>query len=705
MTHDFFGSATNLVTRLRDLADRQASQFGFHFLNERSTSTTQMSFATLDQRSRAIAAGIQQAGIKARALLLFDRPPDFVSAFFGCLYAGVVPVPAYPPAPNPAHWQRLEAIAVDAGVDGLLSSSKLLPSIETAIQRKPSFAAVRSLAVDSVADEAAASWRAGTITGDDLAFLQYTSGSTGSPKGVQVTHANLMANIATFGRDFGFHGESRMVSWLPLFHDMGLIGCMLGPAMIGCQALLMSPASFIKNPARWLQSISEFGGTISGGPNFAYDLCTHKISDEILANLDLSRWEVAFNGAEPVRAATLKNFAKRFEACGLRANALKPCYGLAEATLYVCGVDVAGSALVQSLSAKALAANHTAPPCDEADRVDVAASGRLNDHQRVLIVDPESLQPRHNGEVGEIWIQGSGVTAGYRNRPDRNQLDFAAHTAEGEGPFLRSGDLGFVREGALFVTGRRKDLLIFNGRNLYPSDIEHTVERAARGLRPSCGAAFSVPGETGENLVILQEITPRQFENSQADAVLAAIRQKVMNNHGVQASAIYLLRPNKIPKTSSGKVQRYRARQRFLEDSWQPLFSWRQSLQPRREKAPASAPTLGAADINRQTRALLAATLGLANGDALQDDQKLFELGLDSIGALEFKGRLEDEFHLDLPATLVFDYPTLGALITFIAAACGITLDPAEADLDDLDEDQLADMLAQELAGSQGGRV
>ncbi len=705
MTNYFFGSATNLVTRLRDLADSQASQTAFHFLNERSGSITQMSFATLDQKSRAIAAGVQQAGIKARALLLFDRPTDFVSAFFGCLYAGVVPVPAYPPAPNPAHWQRLEDIAVDAGVDGLLSSTKLLPSIEAAMQRKPSFAAVRALAVDSLDENAASAWTAPTIAGDDLAFLQYTSGSTGSPKGVQVTHANLLANIATFGRDFGFHGESRMVSWLPLFHDMGLIGCMLGPAMVGCQALLMSPASFIKNPARWLQSISDFGGTISGGPNFAYDLCTHKISEEQLAGLDLSTWEVAFNGAEPVRAATLSRFAKRFNPCGLRPGVLKPCYGLAEATLYVCGVDVDDRALVHSVSAKALAANQTMAPNDDADRLDLAASGRLNDDQRVLIVDPESLQTRGDGAVGEIWIQGSGVTAGYRNRPERNQRDFAAYTAAGEGPYLRSGDLGFVHAGALFVTGRLKDLLIFNGRNLYPSDIEHTVERAARGLRPSCGAAFSVPDENSESLVILQEITPRQFDDSQADAVLAAIRDKVMRDHGVQPATIYLLRPNKIPKTSSGKVQRYRARQRFLEGAWQPVFSWQQPQQPPAQTASAPAAPRQAADIDRQVRSLLAATLGLANADALQGEQKLFELGLDSIGALEFKGRLEDEFHLELPATLVFDYPTIAALVTFVTTSCGITTAAAEADLDDLDEDQLADMLAQELAGSQGGRV
>ncbi|CAM2005619.1 AMP-binding protein [Acanthopleuribacter pedis] len=707
MTHELFGSATNLVTRLRDLADNQGEKPAFDFLNEQSLETTQLRFSDLDLRARAVAGAIQQAGIRERALLLFDRPGDFVGTFFGCLYAGVVPVPAYPPTANPAHWQRLERIAVDAAVDGLLSSSKLLPAIESALQHKPTFSRVRLLAVDSLDDSAASFWQPPTLSGDSLAFLQYTSGSTGDPKGVQVTHANLMANIGTFGREFGFHRESHMVSWLPLFHDMGLIGCMLGPAIVGCRAFLMSPTSFIKNPVRWLQSITRFGGTISGGPNFAYDLCSHKITEEQQAALDLSTWEVAFNASEPIRAATLKRFAKRFAAAGLRGSALKPSYGLAEATLFVCGVATNSLAETRTVSAKALAANQTAPePVDAADRLELVASGRINRDQQVRIVAPESLETRPDGEIGEIWVQGSGVTLGYRNRPEQNQRDFAAHTAEGDGPYLRTGDLGFVQAGSLYVTGRIKDLLIFNGRNLYPSDIEHTVERTAPGLRPGCGAAVSVAGEAGEELVILQEIAPRHFDESRADDTVQAIREKVWHLHGVQPVAVVLLPPKSIPKTSCGKLQRYQARRGFLDRAWKPVAAWHKTEATATAEitAPAATPRLG--DIHRLTREHLAATMGLSNAGALPGSQKLFELGLDSIGALEFKGRLEDEFNCELEAGLVFDYPTIDDLVAHLAETCGLQPQPTQndADLDAMNEDQLAELLAQELGSSQGGR-
>ncbi|MEO5898020.1 MAG: fatty acyl-AMP ligase, partial [Vicinamibacterales bacterium] len=440
----------------------------------------------------------------------------------------------------------------------------------------PELSGIPWLDIDNVDLGDAATWKAPRVGGSTLALLQYTSGSTASPRGVMVTHGNLLHNLA-LAADLGrYNRESVAVSWLPVNHDMGLINGVLQGAYSGSRTIQMSPAAFLQRPARWLQSISRFGATHSGGPNFAYDLCARRVSDDDRDSLDLRTWELAYNGSEPVRRSTLETFMRIFGSCGFRWTSFRPGYGLAEATLLVTSDEAGAVPVFHRASRKGVPLVSAASQGE-----DWVGCGVVDGRMQLRIVDPATLVPREHGDVGEIWVAGASVAAGYWNKPRESAATFSAFIAgTSDGPYLRTGDLGCVVGGCLFVTGRIKDVLIVRGLKHYPHDIEATAEAAHGSLRPGCCAAFSVDREGEETIAVIAEVEPR-FGSALTGEVgtdaICAIRRAVADGHQVALHAIALVPAGTLPKTTSGKLQRFLCRDGFLDGTLSPLAAWCES--------------------------------------------------------------------------------------------------------------------------------
>ncbi len=576
-----------LVELLQNRAAQYPQQIGYTFLVDGETEQIHLTYQELDQQSRAIATRLQslcQPG--DRAILLYQPSLDYISAFFGCLYAGVVAVPAYPPRPNRS-LERIEAILADARPQVALTSESILTNLERRFEQVPRLKTLHWIATDSISSSTSSSssallasqWTEPVLHSQSLAFLQYTSGSTATPKGVMITHSNLLHNLAAISRCFEHSPQSQGVIWLPPYHDMGLIGGILQPLYGRFPVVLMSPLMFLQRPVRWLEAISRYGGTTSGGPNFAYDLCVRKITPQQRENLDLSHWNLAFNGAEPIYHEVMERFAQTFAPCGFQPEAFYPCYGMAETTLIATGGDKSTQPILQTVQAEALEQNRAiSAQSDDLNLRTVVGCGQSLVDQKVVIVHPETLTSCDPAEVGEIWVSGPSIAQGYWNNSEETERTFHAFLADtGEGPFLRSGDLGFLANGELFVTGRLKDIMIINGSNYYPQDIERTVEQSHLLIRPNCSAAFSVEVKTEERLVVVAEVERHYRERRQLSEstnngerspkikeVIQAIRRAVSQHHDLQVYATVLLKPGTLPKTSSGKVQRHACRAGFL---------------------------------------------------------------------------------------------------------------------------------------------
>ncbi|MEM8934445.1 MAG: fatty acyl-AMP ligase, partial [Acidobacteriota bacterium] len=578
------------MDRLRDAARDHPARTVFTFLSDGGEQEHRIDFGRLDAWARSLAVRLVEHGRTGdRVLLLFPPGLAYIASFLGCLYAGRVAVPAYPTRSRRT-LPRLRSILDDAEPAVVMAPPSLFPVMHRLFAEHDGWQRARPLPVDDgPVTDGAERWRPDGIDADTLAFLQYTSGSTSEPKGVMLAHRHLMANEAMIQRAFGTDSSSVIVSWLPLYHDMGLIGGVLHPLYLGAHAVLLPAADFLRRPRRWLQTISTFRATVSGAPDFAYDLCVRQLVEEERAALDLSSWRVAFNGAEPVRADTLDRFADAFAVAGFDRRAFFPCYGLAEATLLVTGRK-GPDAFVEPLTAvvavdalehtgRAVAVEDAAAGSDGSGRETIrrlVASGLPPEGVDVRVVDAESRRAREPGQVGEVWVASDAVAAGYWRRDAASEATFRARLADhpDAGPFLRTGDLGFVDAGGgLFVTGRLKDLIILRGRNLAPQDLERTVEASHPSLRPTCGAAFSVEAAGEERLVLVQELEYRRKPDS--DEVLAAIRRAVGEAHEVQPDAVVVIRPSSIPKTTSGKIQRRACRERFLSGDLDEVFSWR----------------------------------------------------------------------------------------------------------------------------------
>lgn len=569
-----------LVDMLRIRAAERHDRLAFVFLSDGEDNEMRITFGELDRQARSIGAWLQERSqVGDRALLLYPPGLDYIAAYFGCLYAGVVAVPAYPPRLN-RPTPRIQGIVSDCQAKIALTTTDIYENLERRFEQTPDLQALHWLDSQKLAEGLENSWRQPIVTPQSLAFLQYTSGSTSQPKGVMVSHANLLHNLGEiycsfrlFDYDFD---RVNGVNWLPSYHDMGLIGCILEPVYANAGEILMPPLAFLQRPVRWLQAISNYRGVVSGGPNFAYDICVDKVKSEQIESLDLSHWQLAFSGAEPVRPATLERFSATFAPCGFKAQAFYPCYGLAEGTLIASGGDGPGHLVLFKAQRAALEqARVVEAQPEDANAVDMITCGESIGGQQIVIVDPESLIRCPVDEVGEIWISGPSVAQGYWNRPEDSYDTFGAYLADsGDGPFMRTGDLGFLRDGQLYVTGRLKDLIIIRGSNHYPQDIELTVEQSHPALQPGGGAAFALQVDGLEELVVVQEVS-RQARNSDMSEVMRAIRSAIAENHDLQVFAIALIRPLSIPKTSSGKIQRRATRSAYLDGSLEVIESWR----------------------------------------------------------------------------------------------------------------------------------
>jgi len=558
---------SDLVELLHHRALHQSEKTGFIFLRNGDMESGRLTYRELDSAARAIAAQIQAiANVGERALLLFPPGLEFVTAFFGCLYAGLITVPTHIFRAN-QNLSKILAIAADSQASVVLTTTALLTNLKKQLAQNPTLAALRWLATDDIASHDGELWQQPSLSSDDLALFQYTSGSTGTPRGVMVSHGNLLHNSAQIKKSFEHTHDTRAVMWLPLYHDMGLIGGVLQPLYSGFTVTLMSPIDLLQKPYQWLQAITRYKAGTSGGPNFAYDLCIRKITPEQRESLDLSSWDVAFTGAEPVRAGTLEQFVVAFESCGFRREAFYPCYGLAEATLLVSGGVKAHPPVIRHVEATSLA-HHQVPAALaelEGSRP-IVGCGHAWLGQKILIVDPKTLIQCPDGQIGEIWVSGLSVAKGYWNRPEETEKTFNAHLADGsEAPALRTGDLGFMQDGELFVTGRLKDLIIIRGRNHYPQDIELTVEQSHEVLVSGCGAAFTVEVKGVERLVVVHEVGRKYLRNIDVDDVVGNIRRAVAQQHELDTYALVLIRTASMPKTSSGKVQRHLCRAKFLD--------------------------------------------------------------------------------------------------------------------------------------------
>ena len=556
---------------LRARAESRPEDTAFVFLEE-SGRQRALSYAELDERARAVAATIQAASSAGeRALLVFPPGDDYIVAVFGCLLAGTVAVPVFPP--DPARLERtmprLEAVARDAHA-GLVLTTEAGRAVAGA-----AFASIPLiLATDSDPSGMASKWRARPVGPADVALLQYTSGSTASPRGVMLSHSNLFANSEFIRRAFGHSAKSQGVSWLPPYHDMGLIGGILQPVYAGFPCVLMSPLTFLRRPLRWLQAISEHRATTSGGPDFAFARCVRHATAEQSAELDLSAWQVAFTGSEPVRAETLDAFSEAFAGSGFRREAFYPCYGLAEATLMVTGADRERAPRSISVDRGALECDGVAVDASESPRArSIVSCGRPGEGHRVLIADPATGMPQQSGHVGEIWVSGLSVASGYWERPDETRASFGASPAgSAEDGFLRTGDLGFVLDGELFVTGRIKELVIVGGRNHYPADIEFACEAAVPALRRGCGAAFGLHEGGHERVAIVYEV--HELPPAAWDAVIQDMRAAVTRALGPPLDTVVLVRTRTVPKTSSGKVQRSLCRSLLLSGGLDVVAEW-----------------------------------------------------------------------------------------------------------------------------------
>lgn len=664
---------STIVEVLLERGERQPDKTAYVFLSSRGRDEASVSYAGLGGDVRALAQWVLQTCRPGdRALIVFQPGLEYIKAFYACLCAGVVPVPAYPPSRSGGTraFTQLLKIARDAGVSCLLTASDLSASLieqfTAAGGEIPPVIDVDRLDLTAVDKR----WQPDFPSAKDLAFLQYTSGSTGDPKGVMVTHANLMANSGLICKQFAHTEHSVGVIWLPPYHDMGLIGGILQPMYVGFTTVLMPPVSFAKSPLLWLKTISRFGATTSGGPDFAYAQCVKDIAEKDLAGLDLSTWRVAFTGAEPIRPQTLDGFARKFQACGFDRHAFYPCYGLAESTLFVTGSAAGSGHAILELSRDRLSA-HCAERADSPDAdntMPVVSCGNADQPgHRLRIVDVETLSPLPDDQVGEVWVHGPSVARGYWNKPDHTAATFNAQLPDGDGPYLRTGDLGFVRDGQLYVTGRAKDLIIIRGRNHHPTDIEATL----RGASASFAKAGAISAFAKDEALVIVCEAPAEVA-TQAHALFDCATKAIAAHHGLRVAEMVMVKSRSLPRTSSGKLRRHLCRQQHEQDRLTVLARVGASTTLARAQVQPTG-TLGVGHPDTQRSGLDAAALREWMRQAIAErlgrppssvdvDIEFFQLGLDSMDVVRLSATLEERLQQPVEPSLFFDHPTVQRL-------------------------------------------
>jgi acyl-CoA synthetase (AMP-forming)/AMP-acid ligase II len=557
-------NSTTIISHFHEHLEKCAEKTAFVFLADGEKEKAHLTFGEIDFNARVIAGYLQKiAKAGDRIILCYAPGLDFINAFMACLYAGMIAVPVFPLSNN-HHAKRLLYIVSDCkskvvlGTDDSLLAMKSIPGFSTY-----HFISTEKLVYMN-------DFRSRNITPDMIAFLQYTSGSTGDPKGVMVNHRNLITNEIAMSELFKVESNQINVSWLPMQHDMGLMGHMFLGIYSGYQEVFMSPTAFFEKPVRWLKAISDYHAYGTGGPNFAYQLCVDRISDEDLVGLDLSSLEVAVNGAEPIRKNTQKSFYKKFSRYGFKYQAFMPCYGMAECTLMVSAKPKETEAIIVGIDKKAMEKGRFI--FNEKSPYLVASSGRIYKDYTVKIVNPSTLNEAKKGEIGEIWIYGPSVCQGYWSKTELTQQTFKVNLKGDSRQYLRTGDLGFVYGRNIFITGRLRDRIILNGRIIYPQDIEIAVEKSHPAVREYCTAAFSVEIDGQEQLVVVAEIE-RTYRKADYQPIFSAIRQSLGESVDVEPYAIHLLAPAKALRTTSGKIQRQATKAGYIAGNLSTIAS------------------------------------------------------------------------------------------------------------------------------------
>ena len=639
---------------LRFVAERDPDRLAFRFLHDGEHNAEECTYGELHERARALASQLaRRASTGTRVLVLCPPGLEYVVALFGCMHAGVVPVPAFPPQTLHRATERLEAILESADTRIAITTTMIRALLPKADGRDR-LSRMSWLTIDRSYRELGdpEAWTPPRVAGTDLALLQYTSGSTANPRGVMLSHDNLLANCREIARRMDATGGDSAVSWLPPYHDMGLIGILLTPVMLGAYATLMSPLAFLERPVRWLQAITKYGATISGGPNFAYGLCSRKVTDEQLETLDLSRWRVAFNGAERVHAATMRTFIERFSRAGFRSKAMCPCYGLAESTLCITMPDAGRESIVRCFDGKALEKRVVLPSTVEDGGVELVSCGPVMSSHRVRIVDPGPGRALPPGQVGEIWVSGPSVGTGYYGDAVASRSTFRAELLLSDGQrYLRTGDLGFLEDGELFVVSRLKDLIIIRGRNYFPDDIELVVGQVHDDLRVGGTAAFAVESAEESRLVVVQELRNEDAEDTEALARL--IREAVARAFQLPIHDLVLVPPRTVPRTSSGKVQRQQTRALYESEE---LAGIRIALRNSGAYPRATGTFRHIDDDLEATICKVMAEHLPVSG--VQPDEDFFALGGQSLLATRVMSALRESLGVDLPLRLIFDAPT-----------------------------------------------
>ncbi len=658
-----------IVDRLRRFSRLNADKIAFTFLpnGENNTGEINLSYSELDRRARQVAAELRKHEAQGKpVLVILPSGIEFIVALYGCLYAGAIAVPT--PAPNLARaartLPRLQSILVDSGARLVLTNAELAARSHEIEANAPKFKGCTWLPTDSLLEGFADAFDF-VARPDSPAYLQYTSGSTGEPKGVVVSHGNLTANSEMLRNAWGRIPGSVMVSWVPLFHDLGLIWNVIQTVYCGGHSVFMPPEAFIQEPLRWLRAISHYRGTLSGGPNFAFDYCVRRIGADDRAKLDLSSWQVAMVGSEPVRHQTLERFASVFADCGFRQNAFRPAYGLAEATLMVTGGELDAPLGVARLDADALENNEIKIADANAVARVLVGQGQPRDDLRAEVVDPESHEPVAPDRIGEIWLSGPSVSSGYWHRPEESQETFGARlSSDNHQTFLRTGDLGFFHDDELYITGRLKDLIIIRGRNHYPQDIEFSCDSVHAAVRPGCSATFSIEHDNEEKLVVVQEVNV--VEGLEPKEVLQLIRRQIIAEHDVAPHAVVLVKARSIPKTSSGKIQRRLCRNQFLSSELAIVAEWSEpSTADQTTEQDSSG--LDTSAIESLLVERLAGICGL-DVDEIDPDEQFDSYGLDSARAIGLAVELGDWLNRRISNRLTWEHPTPRSLALALSA-------------------------------------
>lgn len=674
-----------LIELLRKRVLDQPDKHAYTFLIDGSKESAPLSYGKLDLQARAIAALLQQYQAQGkRVLLLYPQGLEVIAAFCGCLYAGVIAIPVPPPESGRLKrtLPRLRAIVKDADASFALTTAKILSLVENELAEFPELEQMRWIDTEQIDLALGDKWQDPKIALDQLAYLQYTSGSTSTPKGVMLTHYNLMFHLATLQQACGYEADSISTTWMPYFHDYGLVEGLMVPLYNGTPCYVISPFAFIKQPLQWLRNITRYRVTHSQAPNFAYEQCLRRVQPQDISELDLSCWQVAATGAEPINPQVVARFAETFAACGFSPQAFTPAYGLAENTLVVSSKPKGKEPVFCTLEAAALQQNRIveADSAQEDGVRTIVSCGCLVGNTQVAIVHPETLERCAVDEVGEIWVSAPSMAQGYWQRPEETERTFKAYIKDtGEGPFLRTGDLGFLKNDQLLITGRIKDLIIIRGSNHYPQDIEWTLQQLNPALRPDYGAAFSIEVDGEEKLVVVQEVK-RRSQNLDAQKLIVDISEAIAQEHELQVYSIVLAKSGNIFKTASGKIQRRACRDHFLAGKLDIIAAWCENSQlSNKFEYKQYSETLS--PVNQQPQAEKAQTkiaiktwlvnklsqlLKFAPED-IDTQQSFTRYRLDSLAMVSLAGDLEQWLGRRLSSTLMYEYSNIESLAEYLA--------------------------------------